>query len=156
MSRLDTIRNAAKEAVKTKQEQAAEKNTQFSVETDAEFYRAFSAAPTGDPPLHLVIFTKKGIAVSPLYSMLYDFVFDDKCEFIGLVFPHCRVKLYGKNLGDLIIKLSTHRVEFIYEYGSTGLRIPPDHDPAKDPVITKVEMEGAQIEPTHSEGDSDD
>ena len=156
MSKLDDLRNAAKAAVKEKETPAVEKDAaQFAVETGSEFYRAFAAAPTGDPPLHLIIFTK-GMAVSPLYSTLYDFAFDNRFEFIGLVFPHQRVKIYGKNLSALILKLATHSVEFIYEYGSTPLTLPPDNDPAKDPFIERIEIEGAQIDSANTDGGRND
>lgn len=153
MGRLDDIRTAAKEAVKIKQEQESEEKTEYVVSDEGKFYRAFSAAPTGEPPLHLVIFMKDR-AVSPLYSTLYDVTFDYEDEFIGLVFPHCRIKFYGRNLRELATKLVSHTAEFIFEYDNR-MTLAPDHDANKKAVITQIEMEGLVMEYDSAVGGTD-
>ena len=136
MSRLEDIRNTAK------QTQEAGSNvlqgpTPKGIVKDP--YAAFGS-PTADPQIRLVIYAKR-FFMMPQYSLLYDVFFDGAGEYIGLVFPHHTVKLYGRNLLSVIEGLRTNRVEWIREYVEFFHELPLEEDA---PVITSIDTAAVQ------------
>lgn len=149
MSKLEELRNAAKAAIEQKQSEG----NAIPLTTDElreqvegqEYYQAFFA-PTDDPQLRLVVYAKT-MFIMPRYDFLQDIVFNGLYEFVGLVYPHQRIKLYGRNLKGLVQGLRIHRVEWVREYVPQFMTLAPDHDESNEPVITEIEIEGAQIDP---------
>ena len=154
MSKIEDIRNAAKEALKQKQQQVdyeprTTEQMRDQVEGQEYYYAHF--APTDDPELRLVIYCKD-MFIMPRYDFLQDIVFHGLYEFIGLIYPNQRIKIYGRNLKPIVQKLRTHSVEWIREYVPPYMKLAPDHDEQKLPVITEIEIEGAIIDPFNPKG----
>jgi len=105
-------------------------------------YQAFSA-PTKDPLIRLTIYAKT-MYLMPQYQMLYDVVFAAGFEFVGLVFAHQRIRIYGRNLVGLVAGLQTNSVEWIREL-TPFFELPEDDGTL--PVITEIQIEGAAISP---------
>ena len=106
-------------------------------------YQAFGA-PTNDPQIRLIIYAKQ-MFLMPRYDVMYDVVFSGLYDFIGLVFPHQRIRIYGRNLSKLVSALRLNCVEWLREY------LEPLHElPADDPdaaVITEIQVDGGAMNP---------
>ncbi len=102
-------------------------------------YQAFGA-PTSDQQVRLIIYAKK-IFMMPQYAVMYDVFFDGAGEFVGLVFPHHRVKIYGRNLMPMVDALRTNKIEWIREYVPGFFVLPEDPN---EPVITVIDTDQVQ------------
>jgi hypothetical protein len=108
-----------------------------------DIYQAFGS-PTSDPQIRVIIYAKQ-MFVMPRYDVLYDVVFSGLYDFVGLVYPHQRIRIYGRNLSDLVFRLRINSVEWIREYAE-GFHELPDDDGTL-PVITEIQIEGAAMNP---------
>ncbi len=141
MSRLDDIRNAAKDAEQS--EPKAESNVlQGPTPNIPKAEYAAYGSPTSDPQIRVIIYAV-AFFMMPRYDVMYDVFFSGNGEFVGLIFPHHRVKIFGRNLMDLVYCLRTNSVEWIREYHPTFHELPPDFD-GQLPVITSIEVENVQ------------
>ena len=154
MSKLEDIRNAAKAAVGQKQDERTIPLTtdelRETVEGQEYYYAYF--APTNDQELRLIIYSKD-MFIMPRYDFLQDVVFHGLYEFVGLIYPHQRIKIYGRNLKPIVQGLRSHSIEWIREYVPPYMKLAPDHDENKLPVITEIEIEGAIIDPFNPKRD---
>ncbi len=143
MSRLDEIRNAKTASQQQGQAQNAEAPGAQILEMPLpkDFYQAFSA-PTGDQQIRLIIYAKQ-MFLMPRYDVLYDVAFTGRYDFVGLVFPHQRIRIFGRNLTGLVIGLRNNAVEFLREYVPTIHALPEDDGTL--PVITEIQIDTAAI-----------
>jgi len=131
MSRLDDIRNAAKEMPQGQQAGSNILDGPKPKGIVKEPYQAFGA-PTGDPQIRVIIYAKR-FYMMPQYSVLYDVFFEGLGEFVSLIFPHHRISMWGRNLLPLVTALRTNSVEWLTEFD------PLIHLPAADPEDTVIE-----------------
>ena len=150
MSRLEDIRDAAK--ARLAQQQGGRQDAPASgVETltptaqvlempvAKDPYQAFGA-PTPDSQIRLIIYAKQ-MFMMPRYDVLYDVAFTGRYDFIGLIFPHQRVRIYGRNLAGLVVALRTNSAEFLREYVPTIHELPEDDGTL--PVIEEIQIDAA-------------
>ncbi|WMS45345.1 hypothetical protein RDV64_23515 (plasmid) [Acuticoccus sp. MNP-M23] len=57
---------------------------------------------------------------------------------IDLMFPDCIIRLIGRHLDDLRLKIRRRQVSFIQEYSPMVYKTPVDRLPDDEPVITKI------------------
>ncbi|MBW4597541.1 MAG: hypothetical protein KME46_32750 [Brasilonema angustatum HA4187-MV1] len=136
------IANAKK--AQTATDTANEKILDFSPQ-DELYYRAFSA-PTPDPLLRLNIHTDK-IHLMPRYDLLYDVAYSGIGDFVGLIFPHMRVKMFGRNLRLLVKGLFTHSVEWVREYDPNFWKFAPGDNVDMEPCIDEIIIESVSLDP---------
>ena len=144
MSRLDEIRNVAKAAAQNSDRDDANQSAQIlELPRERAPYQA-AGAPTSDPQIRLIIYAKQ-MFLMPRYDVLYDVAFNGLYEFVGLIFPHQRVRIYGRNLQGVVAGLRTNSVEWLREYVPAFFELPPDDGTL--PVITEIQIDGAAINP---------
>jgi len=143
MSILDDIHKQAKNS-KESNENEDDKILEFTNSYTVE-YRAFSA-PTSDPQLRLRIYSKK-TALMPRYDLLYDVVHSGIADFVGLIYPHMQVKMFGRNLNPLIDAFVNNSVEWVLEYHPPFFEFAKGDDIATLPCIDEIIIEHAKIDP---------
>lgn len=108
-------------------------------------YRAFSA-PTTDPLLRLRIYAKQ-MLLMPRYDLLYDVAHTGLADFVGLIYPHMQIKMFGRNLNPLINGLFTNSVEWVREYHPPFWEFAKGEDDGTLPCIEEIIIERAPIDP---------
>ena len=141
MSITDDIHKAAKKSQNNAEEDKVLKFTNDYTVT----YRAFSA-PTNDPLLRLEIKAKQ-MFLMPRYDLLYDVAHTGVGDFVGLIYPHMQVKMFGRNLNPLINALVTNSVEWVREYDPPFFEFDKNDDIATLPCIDEIIIEHAKIDP---------
>ncbi|MBV9467761.1 MAG: hypothetical protein JOZ57_00785 [Abitibacteriaceae bacterium] len=150
MSRLDDLRSAAKDAAPGAalggaDTGASQSATVLQGPTPKRILKdpyAAWGAPTSDPQVRLVIYARK-FYMMPRYDVLYDVFFDGSYKFVGLIFPHHRVSIYGQNLQELVNALRINSVEWIREFIFSLHELPPDEDGTL-PIISSIEVDHVQ------------
>lgn len=132
-----------KKALKSQNSSDGEKILQFP--TEYAPYQAFYA-PTSDPQLRFKIWAKK-MFLMPRYDLLYDVPHTGIGDFVGLVFPHMQVKMFGRNLIPLVDKLFAHNVEWIREYHPPFWEFTKGEDDGTLPCIDEIFIENAPMNP---------
>lgn len=140
MSIMDEIHKAAQ---KSQNSSESDKILQFP--TEYVPYQAFYA-PTSDPQLRFKIWAGS-MQLMPRYDLLYDVPHTGLGDFVGLVFPHMQVKMFGRNLIPLVDKLSTHSVEWICQYRPPFWEFAPGEDDGTLPCIEEIIIEGNPLDP---------
>ena len=108
-------------------------------------YRAFSA-PTTDPLLRLRIYAKQ-MLLMPRYDLLYDVAHTGLADFVGLIYPHMQIKMFGRNLNPLINGLFTNSVEWVREYHPPFWEFAEGEDDGTLPCIEEIIIENAPMNP---------
>ncbi len=113
--------------------------------TEYSPYRAFYA-PTSDPQLRFKIWAN-AMFLMPRYDLLYDIPHTGVGDFVGLVFPHMQVKMFGRNLIPLVDALSNHSVEWIRQYHPPFWAFAEGVDDGTLSCIEEIIIERAPIDP---------
>lgn len=145
MSRLEDVINAEKARL-------SQRNTPTETEKPGSVvidmpnrrvaYQAFGA-PTNDPQIRLIIYARQ-MFLMPRYDVLLDVAFNGRYDFIGLIYTHQRVRIYGRNLAELVFALRLNCVEYIREFAETHHLAPDD---LSLPMITEIQIDGTSTTP---------
>lgn len=147
MSITDDIRKSAKENLGVLPKEETEENKVLPFRSSEEDipYRAFHA-PLDTPLLRFKIASRQMILM-PRYDLLYDVIHTGLGDFVGLIFPHVQVKLFGRNLIPLVNKLSTHSVEWIQEYVPPIFEFAEGEDDGTLPCVEQIVIENVPLDP---------
>ena len=108
-------------------------------------YRAFSA-PTSEPQIRLKIRAKQ-MSLMPRYDLLYDIAHTGAGDFIGLIYPHMQIKMFGRNLEPLAEALFNNTVELVREYCPPFWEFAKGEDDGTLPCIEEIIIEGNPLDP---------
>lgn len=133
-----TTTDEARNRHKPRAEQEGARNIQAFLEEKVP-YRAYGT-PTKDALLRLRIHTRK-LSVMPAYSVLYNVVSSLLDDSVALVFPDMIVKMYGRNLGEMVEGLQTHSVAWIREYDPLFWEFAPGEDDGRLACIEEIKIE---------------
>lgn len=83
----------------------------------------------------------------PHNGMLYDVAHTGLADFVGLIYPHMQIKMFGRNLNPLINELFTNSVEWVREYHPPFWEFAKGEDGGTLPCINEIIIERAHMNP---------